>query len=58
MLDAALDDVEEFLEDQEDVVDGADGEPTANKAMTLLMALRLARGSWGAAARSATTEPK
>jgi hypothetical protein len=35
-----LDDVEEFLDNHQDVVDGPYGEPHANRAMQLLAALR------------------
>lgn len=41
-LAAVLDEIDEFLEDQEDVRDGSDG-PLPNKAMTLLNELRTAR---------------
>lgn len=42
-MDLVLDEIEEFLEGQEDVVDGPYGEPHANRAMQLLAALRMAR---------------
>lgn len=41
-LDAVLDEIDELLEDQQDVRDGADG-PLPNKAMSLLAELRAAR---------------
>ena len=39
-----LDEIEEFLDNHSDVVDGSYGEPAPNKAMSLLSALRRARG--------------
>jgi ElaB/YqjD/DUF883 family membrane-anchored ribosome-binding protein len=41
-LQAVLDEIEEFLDDQQDVRDGEDG-PLPNKAMTLLAELRRCR---------------
>jgi hypothetical protein len=38
----ALRDALEFVEDQEDVVDGPDGQPQPNKAMLLAQSLRAA----------------
>lgn len=42
-LAAVLDDIEEFLEGQQDVVDGSYGEPRPNRAMSLLSELQVAR---------------
>lgn len=42
-LDAVLDEIDEFLQDQEDVRDGSDGTPLPNRAMSLLTDLRYAR---------------
>lgn len=42
-LTAFLNELQEFLEDQQDVVDGADG-PRPNKAMHLLTELKEIRG--------------
>lgn len=44
-LDDVLDEIEEFLENQQDVVDGSYGEPRPNKAMNLLMELQTVRGT-------------
>lgn len=41
-LRAMLEEVEVYLEDHEDVVDGDYGEPAANKAMRLLLEVRAA----------------
>lgn len=46
--DAVLDEIEEFLEGQQDVRDGPDGEQLPNRAMSLLSALQAARQSAGA----------
>jgi hypothetical protein len=53
-LDDVLEEIEEFLEDQQDVRDGADGQQLPNKAMSLLMDLQDARRN--TAKRSETTE--
>lgn len=42
-LGAVLDEIEAFLEEQEDTRDGSDGKPLPNEAMRLLMDLRAAR---------------
>lgn len=42
-LDDVLNELEEFLEDQQDVVDGSYGEPHPNRAMSLLTWLRQER---------------
>lgn len=42
-LDSILDEIEEYLEDREDVVDGDYGQPAPNKEMRLLAELRAAR---------------
>ena len=42
-LDDVLNEIDEFLEDQQDVVDGSYGEQRPNKAMQLLTDLRYAR---------------
>lgn len=53
-LQAVLDEVKDFLDDQSDVVDGADGKPKANRAMAL--SLSLAEAMFLAAAEG-STEP-
>jgi hypothetical protein len=45
-LEQLLDDLEEFLDDHQDVNDGADGQPVPNRAMSLytrLITLRRTR---------------
>jgi hypothetical protein len=44
-LEATLDEIEQFLEDHEDVIDGPYGEPQPNRAMSLLRDLRIARAA-------------
>lgn len=44
-LNDALDEVEAFLEDQQDVLDGDDGAPRPNRAMSLLLYVQEARAS-------------
>jgi hypothetical protein len=55
-LDDVLEEIEEFLEDQQDVRDGADGQQLPNKAMSLLMDLQDARRN--TAKRSEIPQPK
>lgn len=53
-----LNDIEEFLEDQQDVRDGPDGEQLPNKAMSLLSALAQARTEWARAEYRRTASEK
>lgn len=41
--EALLDEIDDFLEDQEDIRDGAEGEQLPNKAMSLLTSMRYLR---------------
>ena len=51
-----LDDIEEYLEQHQDVMDGDDG-PRPNEAMSLLSELAEARTQWARAARSSSAMP-
>lgn len=54
-LDAVLDEIEEYLENRADVVDGSYGEPRPNKEMSLLTELRASREAGSKTVNSSST---